>query len=76
MIFHEGFVHCDPHAGNLLVRRVPPAGGGGGTGGGGEGGGVGERSSGRGGDGAKARRGRTTVLVAHRLASVRGADLV
>ena len=60
------------------------AGGGGGTGGGGEGGGVGERGSGRGGGGgAKARRGRTTVLVAHRLASVRvstplvrGADLV
>ena len=38
MIFHEGFVHCDPHAGNLLVRRVPAAGGGGGTGGGGGGG--------------------------------------
>lgn len=22
MIFKEGFVHCDPHAGNILVRRV------------------------------------------------------
>jgi aarF domain-containing kinase len=30
MIFHEGFVHCDPHAGNLLVRRIPAAGVGGG----------------------------------------------
>lgn len=22
MIFESGFVHCDPHAGNLLVRRI------------------------------------------------------
>ena len=35
MIFHDGFVHCDPHAGNLLVRRMPAAGGDGGGGGGG-----------------------------------------
>ena len=30
MIFLHGFVHCDPHGGNLLVRRVGGKGGGGG----------------------------------------------
>lgn len=27
MIFHHGFVHCDPHAANLLVRPMPQGGG-------------------------------------------------
>ena len=49
MIFHDGFVHCDPHAGNLLVRRMPAAGGGGGSGGDGGGGGGGGDSGGGGG---------------------------
>lgn len=22
MIFHNGFIHCDPHPGNILIRRV------------------------------------------------------
>ncbi|GBG93072.1 hypothetical protein CBR_g58691 [Chara braunii] len=26
MIFHHGFVHCDPHGANVLVRRLPQAG--------------------------------------------------
>lgn len=29
MIFGSGFVHCDPHPGNLLVRRMPGGGPGG-----------------------------------------------
>ena len=28
MIFTSGFVHCDPHPGNLLARRMPLTGGG------------------------------------------------
>eukprot|EP00897_Mesotaenium_endlicherianum_P008641 jgi/Mesen1/7805/ME000408S06903 len=33
MIFHHGFVHCDPHAANLLVRLEPSPSAGGGNGG-------------------------------------------
>jgi len=39
MVFEHGFVHCDPHAGNLLARRMPQAGARDGRGGGGGGGG-------------------------------------
>jgi len=41
MVFEHGFVHCDPHAGNLLARRMPQAGARDGRGGGGGGGGGG-----------------------------------
>jgi len=40
MVFEHGFVHCDPHAGNLLARRMPQAGARGGRGGGDGGGGA------------------------------------
>lgn len=28
MMFKHGFVHCDPHAANVLVRRLPSGKGG------------------------------------------------
>jgi aarF domain-containing kinase len=64
MIFHEGFVHCDPHAGNLLVRRIPAAGGGVGVGVGG-GGGDGGGGGGGGGDGGGGGGGMQLVLLDH-----------